>query len=268
MDYSEFLETAVAAAGRAREVILGGLGRLSAEDIDRKQAADFVTRIDTESEDAIIGAIREKHPEHIFLTEESLKESGPREYRWIIDPLDGTTNYIHQYPMFSVSIALEHRGEVVLGVVLDPLREELFCAQKGGGATLNGRPMRVSSVQRPGSCLVATGFPFRQKDMIGLYLEAFRKVFLGSGDLRRAGSAALDLSHLAAGRCEGFFELGLGAWDIAAGSILVKEAGGAVTDFGGGGDYLCTGNVVAGNPAVHERLLGIIRETFKGTVDR
>lgn len=263
----EFLETAVEAARRAGEVILRNLGTLSDKDIGSKQASDFVTRVDRESEDVVINTIKARFPDHTFLAEESLREADER-HRWIIDPLDGTTNYIHQYPMFSVSIALEAGGEVVLGVVLDPLRNELFHAEKGKGAFLNGMPVKVSSVETPASSLVTTGFPFRSKHMTDHYLKAFKKIFLMSGDLRRAGSAALDLSHLAAGRCEGFFELGLSTWDVAAGGLMIEEAGGIITDFSGGGEYLSTGNVVAGNPATHKRLLEAIRETFKGIVDR
>ncbi|MEJ2313274.1 MAG: inositol monophosphatase family protein [Nitrospirota bacterium] len=267
MGEGEFLETAFRAARNAAGVILGNLGSLSRDDIDSKQASDFVTRVDRESEKTIVETIGASFPDHTFLAEESIKDADNR-YRWIIDPLDGTTNFIHQYPMFSVSIALEAEGEVVLGVVLDPLRDELFHAEKGGGAFLNGKPLSVSSVESPGGSLIATGFPFRNKGMTGLYLEAFKRVFLASGDLRRAGSAALDLCHLAAGRCEGFFELGLSAWDVAAGGLMIKEAGGLITDFSGGDDYLATGNVVAGNPPTHGLLLKIIRETFKGVIDR
>ncbi len=267
MGEGEFLETAVTAARNAERVILGNLGTLSRGDIDSKQASDFVTRVDRESEETIVETIRARFPGHTFLAEESLKDTDKR-YRWIIDPLDGTTNYIHQYPMFSVSIALEVGGDVVLGVVLDPLRKELFHAEKGKGAFLNGEPVRVSPVESRAGSLITTGFPFRNKDMIDPYLEAFKRIFLSSGDLRRAGSAALDLSHLAAGRCEGFFELGLSAWDVAAGGLMIKEAGGIITDFSGGEDYLATGNVVAGNPSTHGRLLEVIKETFKGVIEK
>jgi myo-inositol-1(or 4)-monophosphatase len=263
----EFLDTAVEAARRAGDIILRNLGTLSDTDVGKKQASDFVTRVDRESEEAIIGVIKRRFPEHTFLAEESVRDPS-REHRWIIDPLDGTTNYIHQYPMFSVSIALEVEGELALGVVLDPLRGELFHAEKGGGAFLNGMPIHVSSVESPASALITTGFPFRSKHMIDLYLEAFKKVFLLAGDLRRAGSAALDLAHLGAGRCEGFFELGLSAWDIAAGGIIIKEAGGVVTDFAGVDRYLETGNIVAGTPSMHGKLLEAVKETFKGTIDR
>jgi len=263
----DFLDTAVRAARLAGEVMLRSLGTLSGGDIDRKKASDFVTRVDRESEDVIVKAIRSRYPWHTFLAEESFKEPGAG-HRWIIDPLDGTTNYIHQYPVFSVSIALEAEGEVVLGVVFDPLRNELFHAEKGKGAFLNGKPVKVSAVEAREGSLVATGFPFRSKHLIDRYLDAFKSVFLVSGDLRRAGSAALDLSYVAAGRCEGFFELGLSPWDIAAGGLMIKEAGGIVSDFAGGEDYLKTGNIVAGNPPAHGRLLGIMKDAFKGAVER
>src|SRR4030065_571067 len=182
----------------------------------------------------------------------SVKEGGKGTYRWIIDPLDGTTNYIHGYPVFSISIALEYAGEIIIGVTLDPLRNELFWTEKGSGAYLNCLPMEVSKVNI-GESLVTTGFPFRNKEMIDTYLKLFKNIFLKVSDLRRAGSAALDLAYLACGRCDGFFELGLSPWDIAAGSLLIREAGGVITDFGGGHDHLLTGNVVAGKPAIHEK---------------
>lgn len=265
---SEFLTTAVSAARRAGDIILENLGKVTKEDIGLKQASDFVTRVDREAEESIIAEIRERFPDHLFFAEESLRESGAGQYRWIIDPLDGTTNFIHTYPVFSVSIALEYRGDIITGVVFDPLRGELFSAEKGAGAFLNGRTLRVSGVVDPKNSLVATGFPFRQKEVLDRYLLLFKNVLLGVSDLRRAGSAALDLSSVASGRCEAFFEIGLSPWDIAAGSLLIKEAGGVVTDFGGGGDYLRTGNVVAGNPALHPLLLGSVQEVFRGQIDR
>jgi myo-inositol-1(or 4)-monophosphatase len=264
---TEFLNAAVEAARRSQEVILDNLGRLSKGDVSLKQASDFVTRVDKESEHVIIQTIKERFPQHFFLSEESLKDT-ENTYRWIIDPLDGTTNYIHGFPMFAVSIALEHKGEIILGVVLDPLRDELFTAEKGCGAYLNGSPIRVSTASVLSECLLATGFPFRKKDMIDLYLQAFRNIFLRVSGIRRAGSAALDLAYLAAGRCDGFFELGLSPWDIAAGSILIKEAGGIVTDFGGGNDYLSTGNIVAGTQYVHGEVLKEIKNVFGGIIDK
>jgi myo-inositol-1(or 4)-monophosphatase len=263
-----FLETAVAAARRAGDIILKNLGNLSAADVQTKQAFDFVTKVDRWSESVIIKTIQEKFPSHSFLAEETLKQADAGTYRWIIDPLDGTTNYIHGYPVFSVSIALEYGGEMLMGVVFDPLRDELFHAVKGGGAFLNDKKISVSGTTTLANSLIATGFPFKAKDMIEIYLSAFRKIFFEVSDIRRAGSAAVDLAYVAAGRCEGFFELNLGPWDMAAGSLLIIEAGGTVTDFGGGQDFLSTGNIVAGNSHIQPQILQVIRAVFSGTIDR
>jgi myo-inositol-1(or 4)-monophosphatase len=263
----EFLDIALKAARLAGEVILDNLGKISKKDISLKRASDFVTSVDKESERLIIDTIKENFPDHLFLAEESLKECGKEAYRWIIDPLDGTTNYIHGYPVFSTSIALEYKGEIILGVTLDPLKGELFHSEKGRGAFLNGKQVEVSDVDLKES-LITTGFPFRKKEMTDSYLKLFKNIFFKVSDLRRAGSAALDLAYLACGRCDGFFELGLSPWDIAAGSLLIKEAGGTVTDFGGGTKYLITGNIVAGNPAVHKEILKEVKDVFKEIVDR
>ena len=265
---NEFLKLAVTAARLAGDIILKNLGNLSASDVQTKQAFDFVTKVDRWSESVIIGTIREKFPHHIFLAEETIKQADAGAYRWIIDPLDGTTNYIHGYPVFSISIALEYGGEIVVAIVFDPLRDELFHAVRGGGAFLNNRKIRVSETTTLASSLIATGFPFKAKDMLDLYLSAFRKIFFEVSDIRRAGSAAIDLAYVAAGRCEGFFELNLGPWDMAAGSLLITEAGGTVTDFGGGDAFLSTGNIVAGNSHIHPEILQIIRTVFGGAVDR
>ncbi len=263
----EFLDIALKAARLAGEVILDNLGKISKKDISLKRASDFVTSVDKKSERVIIDTIKENFPDHLFLAEESLKECGKEAYRWIIDPLDGTTNYIHSYPVFSTSIALEYKGEIILGVTLDPLKQELFYAEEGRGAFLNGKQVKVSDINLKES-LIATGFPFRKKEMTDSYLKLFKNIFFKVSDLRRAGSAALDLAYLACGRCDGFFELGLSPWDIAAGSLLIKEAGGVVTDFGGGIKYLLTGNIVAGNPAVHKEILKEVKDVFKGIIDK
>jgi len=265
---SEFLGTAFRATLLAGDFVRRHLGTISKHDIDIKQASDFVTRIDRESEQIIIKTIRRKFPDHHFLAEESLKESGTEQYRWIIDPLDGTTNYIHGYPVFSLSIALQLNGEIILGIVFDPLRGEIFTAEKGKGAFLNGKKTKVSTAVKMKNSLIATGFPFRKRELIDPYLMLFKNIFNRVSDIRRAGSAALDLAHVACGRCEGFFELSLGPWDIAAGGILIKEAGGTITDFGGGNDYLSTGNVVAAAPAIHREMLQEGKKVFKGVVDK
>lgn len=264
----EFLLTAVTAARLSGDIILRNLGQLLTSDVQTKQTFDFVTRVDRWSEAVIMQTIREKFPHHLFLSEETLKQEANGSYRWIIDPLDGTTNYIHSYPMFSVSIALEYQNEIILCVVFDPLRDELFHAVKGGGSFLNNRRICVSDITLAEKSLIATGFPFKKKEMIDLYLDAFRKIFKQVSDIRRAGSAALDLAYIAAGRLEGFFELNLSPWDIAAGSLLITEAGGIITDFGGGNEYLSTGNVVAGNNKMHAGILDIIKQVFQGVIER
>ncbi len=263
-----FLHTAVEAARLAGKIILDNLGRISEKDISLKQTSDFVTRADRESEEVIVKTIEGHFPDHSFLAEESLKEAETGGYRWIIDPLDGTTNYIHGYPVFSISIALEYGREMITGVVFDPLRNEVFHAEKGRGAFLNGQSIHVSSVSDPKDGLITTGFPFRSKGFIDPYLKLFKNVFHKVSDLRRDGSAALDLAYLACGRCEGFFEIGLSPWDVAAASLLIKEAGGIVTDFGGGPDYLSSGNIVAGNPAIHGEILKEVKKVFEGVIDK
>lgn len=274
---NEFLSVAVRAAILAGDVILNNLGRISKNDIGIKQESDFVTHVDRDSEQLIIKTIKKRFPHHSFLAEESVKKFKPEKkrryephgsYHWIIDPLDGTTNYIHGYPMFSISIALEYKKEIILGVILDPLRNELFTAEKGKGALLNGHPIKVSSVSELKNSLITTGFPFRKKEFLNIYLQTFKNILLKVSDLRRTGSAALDLAYLACGRCDGFFEIGLSTWDIAAGSIIIKEAGGIVTDFGGGEDYLSTGNIVAAIPAIHREILKEVQKVFRGIIDK
>ena len=263
-----FLDQALRAAQLAGEVIVDNLGKIPERGVDQKSGSDFVTQVDRDSEKIIIDTLREAFPDHHFLAEESLKEAETDAYRWVIDPLDGTTNYIHQYPVFSLSIALEYRREIILGVVYDPLRKELFTAEKGKGAFLNKGRISVSPMHTLADSLITTGFPFRRKECIDMYLRLFKAVFQKTSDMRRAGSAALDLSYLACGRCEGFFEIGLSPWDIAAGDILIREAGGIVTDFGGGNGHLSTGNIVAGTPKVHEMLLEEVKRVFNGIIDK
>jgi myo-inositol-1(or 4)-monophosphatase len=267
-DQSQFLGTAFRAAMLAGDYIIKSLGNISKSDIDIKQTSDFVTIVDRESENIIINTIKSVFPDHHFLAEESADKSTTGQYRWIIDPLDGTTNFIHQYPFFSVSIALEYEGEVTLGLVYDPLREEIYTAQKECGAYLNGTSFRVSSTTELSGCLISTGFPFRKKEIIDDYLKLFKNILYKVSDIRRAGSAAIDLAHIACGRCDGFFEVGLSPWDIAAGSLIIREAGGVVTDFSGGGDYLLTGNIVAGTPIIHPILLDEVKSVFQDTISK
>lgn len=266
--YSSHIHTATAAARAAGAIIINNLGTLCQADISEKQASDFVTRVDQQSEATIIDMLRRAHPEAGFLAEETIKDPPTEGLRWIIDPLDGTTNYIHGYPMFAVSIGLQRGAQMVAGVIYDPLRDEMFSAERGKGAWLGSRRLSVSSPAAMTGCIIATGFPFRKKDYLETYLDAFRGVFKEVGDLRRAGSAALDLAHLAAGRCDGFFEFALGPWDIAAGSLMVEEAGGVVTDFAGGAEFIDTGNVIAAPAKVHGLLLSTVQKSFIGVIDR
>jgi myo-inositol-1(or 4)-monophosphatase len=223
---------------------------------------EFVTQVDRESEAIIIADIRKAYPNHAILAEES-GAAGESEYRWIIDPLDGTTNYLHGFPQFCVSIALEHRGRLDQGVVFDPLRQELFIASRGGGARLDDRRIRVSKQTSLEGSLLGTGFPFRGTYDLDTYLETLRTLVPRSTGVRRAGAAALDLAYVAAGRLDGFWEFGLEPWDMAAGVLLIREAGGLVTDADGDEHYMDSGNIVTGTPKVLRELVKVITPIWK-----
>jgi myo-inositol-1(or 4)-monophosphatase len=249
---------AVEAAQRAAVIVREHLGRLSAGDVSRKEGLEFVTFVDRASERAIIDTIRARFPQDAIFAEESSREAGAR--RWLIDPLDGTTNFIHSYPMFCVSIGLESEGEMVLGVVLDIVRDELFLARRGAGATVNGKAIRTSEVTLPADALLATGFPFRARARLKTYMECFAALLEQVHDMRRCGSAALDLAHVACGRLDGFWEVSLKPWDMAAGSLLVSEAGGRVSDFHGAGGFLTSGDIIASNGGgLHEVVIEAVR---------
>jgi myo-inositol-1(or 4)-monophosphatase len=256
------------AARRAGAYIREHLGSLTAEDIDAKQAADYVTVVDRESESLIIRMIQNTFPDHWFLAEESQRDAATDGYRWIIDPLDGTTNFIHGIPVFAVSISLQHAGKIIVGVVFDPMRDELFAATRGGGAFLNGRKISVSTVGPLADTLIATGFPFKRRDLVDHYLAAFRRILMRVSDLRRPGAASLDLAGVACGRFDGFFEIGLSPWDCAAGGLLIREAGGIITDFGGGNSWLESGNIIAGSASVHALLLEEVKAVFRDVLPR
>jgi len=254
----ELLATARAAAEAGAEVLRRWF-RDAGLTVERKGAHDFVTAADRESERAIAAEIARRHPGHRILGEEGGdRGSGAGEHQWLIDPLDGTTNFLQGLPVFCVSVACRRAGEVVAGVVVEPLAGDVFAAARGGGAEWNGRPMRASS--RPGldGAFLATGFPFRARETLDAYLEIFRAVFLRAKAIRRCGAAALDLAYTAAGVYDGFFEFRLSPWDIAAGALLVTEAGGRVSDLDGGGRHLETGNLVAGGAAVQPELLALV----------
>ncbi|MBC8185070.1 inositol monophosphatase [candidate division KSB1 bacterium] len=256
-------KVAIDAAKNAGKLIKNSLGTLSSENIQNKDVFDFVTNVDKESEQLIIDSIRKHFPDHEILAEESGKTGRKQVYRWIIDPLDGTTNFIHSYPNSAVSIALEENGTLILGVIYDPFRDELFYAEKGKGAFLNDRPIHVSKRSNLNQCLIATGFPFRNKDFLSLYWQVLSEIFLKVSGIRRTGSAALDLAHIACGRFDGFWELKLSPWDVAAGSVIIQEAGGKITDFAGENNHVWTGNVIASNNLVHDFLLEKVTNVFR-----
>lgn len=259
-----FLETAIEAAGIGGKILLESMERQERLQIGRKQRFDFVTQVDHLSESAIIDFIKDRHPDHKILAEESGGQEEDTGYLWIVDPLDGTKNYIHGFPMFAVSIALKLQGQLCLGVVLDPMRNELFHAERGKGSFLNDQPIKVSHTKDISQCLLATGFPFRAKQYTDPYFEAFKSLFHKVSDIRRAGSAALDLAYLACGRIDGFWEITLSPWDIAAGTHLIEEAGGKVTDLWGGATHLKTGHIAASNGIIHEEITQVAGSVFLG----
>lgn len=261
------LNIAIKAARRAGQIINRASLDLSQIKVGVKQQSDFVTEVDKAAEAAIIETIREAYPGHGILAEESGTAAGlgaGDEYQWIIDPLDGTTNFIHGFPQYSVSIGMAHKGVMQQAVVYDPNRNELFTASKGGGAFLNDKRIRVSRRDKLAEALVATGFPFRVFDHVDTYLAIFRDMSQKTAGMRRPGSAALDLAWTACGRVDGFWEFGLAPWDMAAGTLLVSEAGGLVGDLSGEAAYLSTGNLVSGNPKVFSQLLQVIAPHLNG----
>lgn len=255
---SPLINIALRAARTAGNIIVRAMERMDTIQITEKSKNDFVTEIDAQAEQAIIETIRSAYPHHGILAEESGKHDGD-ETVWIIDPLDGTTNYIHGFPHFAISIAVQHKGRLEHALIFDPVKQETFIASRGDGARLNDKRIRVSKRSGLEGALLGTGFPFRQVDMLEPYIRTMKTLMPQTVGIRRAGSAALDLAYVAAGRLDGFWEFGLGAWDIAAGALLVQEAGGLVSDCQGGENYLSTGEVVAGAPKVFKPLLQAVR---------
>ena len=256
--YEELRDAAVVGARAGARVLLGYF-RAGDIQVREKGAYDLVSRADHESEETVIAEIRRRFPDHHILAEESGVSAGSSQYEWLIDPLDGTSNYVQGLPVFSVSVACRHQGRVVAGAVLDPVGDNLFTAIAGGGAEWNGQPMRVSRRDRLAGGFLATGYPFRARGALELYLDVFHDVFLEVRSIRRCGSAALDLAYTAAGVYDGFFEFRLSPWDFAAGVLLIREAGGCVTDLDGGDGFFASGNLVAGPLGLHEELLRIVR---------
>jgi myo-inositol-1(or 4)-monophosphatase len=241
------LTTAVKAARRAGSIINRAARDIDALSITRKRHNDFVTEVDKNAEQAIIEVLQRSYPDHAILAEESGSQ-GKSDYTWIIDPLDGTTNFIHGFPQYAVSIALRHKNLLTQAVIYDPANNELYTASRGHGAFLNDRRIRVSKRANLRDALIGTGFPFRDLTGLDEYMAMFREVISKTAGVRRAGSAALDLAYVAAGRLDGFWETGLSPWDMAAGALLIQEAGGLVGDLEGESDYLESGRVAAGNP--------------------
>ena len=252
------LNIAVRAARKAgsiinRAALAGGLN------VRSKRAKDYVTEIDSAAEQAIIDIVKKAYPEHGFLAEESGAAATDAEYVWIIDPIDGTTNFIHGFPQYCTSIGIQHRGAMAHAVIYDPVGNELFTASKGRGAFLNDRRIRVSTLAKLGEALVGTGFPFKELGRLDLYLRQMERMMRTCSGVRRAGAAALDLASVACGRLDAFWELGLSPWDMAAGALLIQEAGGLVGDLDGEQTFLESGDIVAATPKLFPPLLEALR---------
>jgi myo-inositol-1(or 4)-monophosphatase len=252
------LNIAERAARAAGTIIVRSIGRIESLRIDEKSRNDFATEVDHRAEDEIIRIIRNAYPDHSIIAEESGLHKG-NEFTWIIDPLDGTTNFLHGFPHFAVSIALVRQGKIEQAVVYDPMKQEMFSASRGSGALLNNRRIRVSGQPSLKGCLLGTGFPFGEQKHLETYLQMFRSLSNDAAGVRRPGAASLDLAYVAAGRFDGFWEIGLKQWDMAAGALLVQEAGGIVSDFTNGHTYLSSGNLIAANAKLHPIIADSIR---------
>ena len=252
------LDIAREAAKCGAAVLLRHWETLGKEDADLKARHDWVSAADRESEDAIVAAIRAHRPQDAFLGEESGLTTGTADRTWVIDPLDGTSNYLQHFPIWTVSIALRRGNETVVGVVYEPLRDLFFTTERGSGSFRNDKRMNVSTQEAVEGSFLATGFPFRAQEYVDKYVAIFADIIRVSKGVRRGGSAALDLAYTAAGIFDGFFEMHLAPWDVAAGALLVTEAGGIVSDFSGGQRWLERGNIVGAAPKVHDELLSII----------
>jgi myo-inositol-1(or 4)-monophosphatase len=257
---SAILNVMVAAATKAARGLQRDFGEVENLQVSRKGPADFVSAADHRSEAVIRAELERARPSYGFLMEESGESKGTDpQHRWIVDPLDGTTNFLHGIPQFAISIALERQGKLQAAVVYDPISDELFTAERGSGAFLNDRRLRVAARQNFADCVIATGMPFKGRGGEARYLEELAGIMPQVAGIRRFGSAALDLAWVAAGRFDGFWEHGLQPWDLAAGILIIREAGGFATDLKGGDQMLETGAIVAGNEAVHGQLLEALR---------
>lgn len=257
-----FKELAVSTAMQAGKVLKENIGRISTVRVEDKNPFDYVTEIDKKCERIIIESIKENFPDHEILAEESGKSDHQHRFCWIIDPLDGTTNFIHGNPHNSISIALQDRDDTILGVIYDPYRDEMFYAEKGQGAYCNDDRISVSDEGDVSNCLIATGFPFKSRHLLDRYWQVLSEIFMNVSGIRRTGSAALDLAYVACGRFDGFWELKLSPWDIAAGSLIVQEANGKITDIEGNNNHIWTGNVVATNGLIQNFILDKVKKIF------
>jgi myo-inositol-1(or 4)-monophosphatase len=254
------LSTAVKAARRAGSIINRGARDLDRLTITTKGPKDFVSEVDRAAEAAIVETLFATYPDHAILAEEGTAKgaNADAEYLWIIDPLDGTTNFLHGLPQYCVSIALQHKGQITQGVIYDPVHNDLFTATRGRGAFLNDHRMRVSRRQHLKDCLIGTGFPFRDGSDLEAYVAMMRAMMAATAGLRRPGAAALDLAYVAAGYYDGFWEIGLNPWDVAAGSLLITEAGGLVGDLDGENQYLYAAQVIAANPRIFAQMVKLL----------
>jgi myo-inositol-1(or 4)-monophosphatase len=262
------LNIALRAARQAGEIVARATEQIDTLEVKEKSANDFVTEIDKAAEREVIYHLNKAHPDHAFLGEEGgLQGNIDSDYQWIIDPIDGTTNFIRGIPHFAISLACLYKGQLQHAVILDPIRREEFTASRGKGAQLNGRRMRVSNRKSLEGSLIGTGIPFkgRSETHIPAYTQSLEAVAKQTAGIRRAGAASLDLAYVAAGRLDGFWEIGLNQWDIAAGVLLVRESGGLVSDFQGGNNYMKSGNIIAGNPKCFKGLLQTVQPLL-GTV--
>ena len=254
------LSTAVKAARKAGTIIVRASDNIDQLTVKNKTINDYVSEVDVTSEEIIIDTLKTAYPKHGFLGEESGMKDINSDFIWIIDPLDGTTNFLHKFPQYCISIALMHKGDITHAVVYDPNRNDLFTASKGSGAYLNDRRIRVSNRHKLKDSIIGTGFPFRDFSHLKPYLKMFEEMILSTSGIRRPGSAALDLAYVAAGWFDGFWEIGLSKWDIAAGALIVKEAGGIVSDFNEKQAWLKTGNIIASNNKIYDEFIKIIQK--------
>jgi myo-inositol-1(or 4)-monophosphatase len=259
---ADYEQVACAAAQAAGRVLRRRYREKATGWVVQKGLHDFVTDVDREAEAAVVGHILERFPDHVVMSEEGSPGAAAAPFRWIVDPLDGTTNFIHGVTPFSVSVALEDRRGLVAGAIHDPVRDEMFHAARDSVSKLDGTPIRCSNPENADLALVATGFPFREMSRVRQYLEAFERFIRSTAGIRRAGSASIDLAYTACGRYDGFWEIGLSRWDIAAGVLLVRQAGGVVSDVVGGDTQLDTGDIVAAGPRLHRFLLETTRKAF------